>query len=176
MRHNIKCNNDFYVSPHWSVVLVFVVMLALVVVGSIWIGSNVGNWQYILMGVMVSAAIFHFSKGYLLNHEGIQVRLFGCFPVRKIPWKHIGKVYIFRKWKDRTIGKHYGRLYNEGYVLITAHWCTPFEFGIDDPASFCFKHPANSIGFHIPPKRTEEYIDEIRCFYPNLEIVADNMI
>lgn len=173
MKYRTDCRDCFIVPLYWPIVLVSSVMLGLVVTLYIWFDSD---GRYIFMGSILSALIVHFSTGYTLNHDGIQVKLFGLIPLRKVPWRHIGKVYVFRKWKDWTIGKHYGRVYNEGFVVITMQWCIPFEFGINNPSSFCSRHPVNSIGFRIPPKRTEEYIDGIRRFFPNLEIVADNMI
>ena len=176
MEHTYKRDEVFFVPPNCSAAVAFAVIFA-VLIGCIVCGVAEGCvWQFVIAGVFVFFVVLYFSRAYLLDAEGIQVKLFACFTIRKIPWERVGKVYVFRRWKDRTPGKHYGRVYDEGRVVISMKWCVSFEPGVDDPSSFCFKHPFDSIGIHIPKKRIEEYIGHIHRFYTNILIVDDKMI
>lgn len=168
-------NERFVVSPYWSVASVFIVLFAAAIGCWVWCYPEGQIWQIIIMGIMMGWGVLSFSKGYSLDREGIQAKLFGCIVVRRIPWRYVGKVYIFRKWKVRS-GKYRGRVYNEGYVVLTMKLGVPFVLGSDDPSAYCFYHPIDSVGFRFPLKRMEEYIAGIRRFYPDAEIVADDGI
>lgn len=130
-------------------------------------------WGCGVIGVIGTLEALRHCVRWIVDPKCIFVKLFGIITIRKIPWRYVGEVYIFRSWKCRTPGKYYGRVFRDGYIVITMKWSIPFELGVDDPNKYCFRHPIDSLGMKILNKHTEAYIDGIRQFYSDIQIVEE---